>query len=103
MKTATTDRWRYRRTSNAKYRHEEDVGLYALAAAIVRQAVEDYKYADKYLKGEKQTKSTSWATRYASNAEHTKDEVVKFFKSQWYGTLCDIDPKLILKKLWVKA
>lgn len=36
MKTITTDRWRYRRVPNSKYRHEEDVGPYALTAAIVR-------------------------------------------------------------------
>jgi hypothetical protein len=102
MKTSTTDRWRYRRTPNAKYHHEEDVGWYALAAAIVKQAVDDYRFADAYLKGENKVKSTSWAARYASNAEHTKDEVVKFLKGQWYGTLCDIDPKLILKKLGVR-
>ena len=102
MKTCTTDRWRYRRTPSAKYKQEEDVGYYALAAAIVKQAIDDYKYADRYLKGEHNVKSKSWATRYASNAEHTKDEVVKFFKSQWYGTLCVIDYRIILKKLGVK-
>lgn len=99
MKTSTTDRWRYRRTPNAKYHQEEDVGWYALAAAIVKQAVDDYRYADAYLNGEKDIKSVSWANRYAHNAECTKAEVVKFFKSQWYGILCDIDYHLILRKL----
>ena len=51
MKTCTTDRWRYRRVPNSKYRHEEDVGLYALTAAIVRQAVDDWRDADKMMKG----------------------------------------------------
>lgn len=99
MKTSTTDRWRYRRTPNAKYHHEEDVGWYALAAAIVKQAVDDYRYADAYLNGEKDIKSVSWANRYAHNAECTKVEIVKFFKSQWYGILCDIDHEKILRKL----
>lgn len=99
MKTSTTDRWRYRRTPNAKYHHEEDVGWYALAAAIVKQAVDDYRYADAYLNGEKDIKSVSWANRYAHNAECTKAEIVKFFKSQWYGILCDIDHEKILRKL----
>ena len=99
MKTASTDKWRYRRTPNAKYHHEEDVGYYALAAAIVKQAVDDYRYADSVLKGLKAVKPTSWAARMQSSAENTKSEVVKFFKGQWYATLCDIDPDLILRKL----
>ena len=99
MKTPMTDKWRYRRRTNESYHHEDEVGFHALAAAIVKQAVEDYRYADRYLKGEKKIKSTSWATRYAHNAELTKAEVVKFFQSQWYGILCDIDYHLILRKL----
>ena len=78
---------------------EEEIGYSALAAAIVRQAVEDYRYADEYLRGLHAQKSESWANRYAHNAEHTKDEVIKFFRSQWYGTLCDIDPEKIIRKL----
>ena len=45
MKTPTTDRWKYRR-NQCKPRHQEhEVGWYALAAAVVRQAVEDWKDA----------------------------------------------------------
>ena len=98
MKTQQTDRWRWTRKPMPK-QPAEGVGWYALAAAIVKQAVDDYKYADAYLKGEKDIKSVSWANRYAHNAEVTKAEVVKFFKSQWYGILCDIDYHLILRKL----
>ena len=98
MKTPTTDRWRYRRTQS-NYHHEEDVGYEALAAAIVKQAVEDYRYADEFIKGIHVVKSESWANRYAKNAELTKAEIVKFFHNQWYGVLCDIDHNLILKKL----
>lgn len=97
MKTPTTDRWRYRREPRPF--HPDDVGLNALAAAIVKQAVDDYRYADAYLNGEKDIKSVSWANRYAHNAECTKAEIVKFFKSQWYGILCDIDHEKILRKL----
>lgn len=80
-----------------------EVGFQALAAAIVMQAVDDYRYADEYLKGLHVTKSESWKNRYAHSAAHTKDEVVKFFRSQWYGVLCDIDPDRIIKKLEARA
>ena len=32
-----------------------------------------------------------------------QNEIVKFFRSQWYSTLCDIDPQRILDKLGVRA
>lgn len=97
MKTPTTDRWKYRRRVGEKYHHEDEVGYHALAAAIVKQAVEDYRCADRYL--EKKISNASWQTRYEHTAEYTKGEVVRFFKSQWYGILCDIDYHLILRKL----
>lgn len=76
-----------------------EVGFQALAAAIVLQAVDDYRYADEYLKGQHATKSESWKNRYAHSAAHTKDEVVKFFRSQWFSLLCDIAPERIIKYL----
>lgn len=94
MKTCTTDRWRYRRVPNSKYRHEEDVGLYALTAAIVRQAVDDWRDADKLLKGLVRYSNTGIGSPTA-----TKYEIEKFFHGQWYGVLCDINPERILKKL----
>ena len=77
-------------TTRIYHETEDNVGYNALAAAIVRQAVEDYRYADEFLKGYHVTKSASWANRYAHNAEHTKDEIIKFFRGQWYALLCDI-------------
>ena len=49
------------------------------------------------------TKSESWKNRYAHSAAHTKDEVVKFFRSQWFEVICDIDPDRIIKKLEARA
>ena len=48
MKTMTTDRWRYRRKPYAEQR-EQDSGWNALAAAIVKQAVDDYRFAEERL------------------------------------------------------
>ena len=103
MKTPSTDRYKYRKAPTKNRNTHTDIGIYALAAAIVKQAVDDYRYADAYLNGEKDIKSVSWANRYAHNAECTKAEIVKFFNSQWYGILCDIDPQRILDKLGARA
>ena len=37
--------------------------------------------------------------RYILKQQKTQYEIVKFFKSEWYGVLCDIDPERILRKL----
>ena len=97
MKTPGTDKWKYRKRADSRPFHPEDVGYHALAAAIVKQAVDDYQCADRYLG--KKISNASWQTRYEHTAEYTKGEVVRFFKGQWYGILCDIDYHLILRKL----
>ena len=96
MKTPNTDRWRYRRTPYADHR-DDGTGYYALAAAIVKQAVDDYRAADRMELGEITYCEGLHSPKYV------KDSIVKFFKSQWYGTLCDIDPNRILRALGVKA
>ena len=93
MRTPATDKWRYRRKPYAEQR-EEDTGWYALSFAIVRQAVDDWRDADKLLKGLVRYSNTGIGSPTA-----TKYEIVKFFHSQWYGTLCDINPERILNKL----
>lgn len=96
MKTKGTDTWKMRKRPQPKYHHEDEVGIYALAAAIVKQAVDDYREAEKLEQGVVRCNSTSLPCPKA-----VKGEVVKFFYSSWYGTLCDIDPERILKKLGV--
>lgn len=98
MKTPTTDRYKYRRTPVKNRNTKYDTGIYALAAAIVKQAVDDYQEADRLLAGTIRYSSTNIVT-----PKKTQAEVVKFFRSQWYGTLCDIDPNRILRKLGVRA
>ena len=94
MKTPTTDRWKYRRNRQRTNHQSDDVGWYALAAAVVRQAVEDWKDADKMEKGIIRYSNTG-----ITSPMKTKRDVIRFFHSQWYGTLCDIDPHRILRKL----
>ena len=94
MKTPTTDRWKYRRNQYKPRHQEHEVGWYALAAAVVRQAVEDWLDADKLENGVIRFSNTG-----IGSPARTKREIVRFFHSQWYGTLCDIDPHRILRKL----
>lgn len=97
MKTPTTDRWRYRREPRPF--HPDEVGLNALAAGIVQQAVEDYREAEKKLKDVPPFEREGDRDRYIIKYQKRKYEIVKFFRSEWYGVLCDIDPERILRKL----
>lgn len=97
MKTPTTDRWRYRREPRPV--HPDEVGLNALAAGIVQQAVEDYREAEQKLKNVPPFEREGDRDRYIIKYRGAKYEIVKFLKSEWYGVLCDIDPERILRKL----
>ena len=77
----------------------EEAGYAALACAIVKQAVEDYRYAEQVLNGTRQVSEESYSNRMEGRAEWVKEEVTRFFKGQWYGILCDIPGEVILKKL----
>lgn len=100
MKTQSTDTWRYRRRMTGQKANEEtDVGYEALAFAIVKQAILDYLYADQCLRGVRKTSRAISEVKLTNAPERTKYEVVRFFHSKWYGTLCDIDPNKILRRL----
>ncbi len=60
-----------------------------LANAIVLIAVKDYREALKKLK------------KYPRNnsAVYTKNEVERFFRSNWYLSLTSIDPEMLILKL----
>lgn len=88
---------------NKAHRGQEEIGWEALACAIVKQAVDDYRYAEAILNGEHKVSEAAYANRYASRAEVVKADIVKFFRGQWYGVLCDIPGERILKHLGVKA
>ncbi len=60
-----------------------------LANAIVLTAVHDYRDALKKLsRGRKNT-----------DAETTKNECERFFRSQWYQELTSVDGELLIRKL----
>lgn len=103
MRTPTTDRYKYRRTPVKNRNTNTDVGIYALAAAIVQQAVEDYRDANKKLKNIPEFAREGDRRAYVYKLEKEKRDIVKFFRSEWYGVLCDINPDRILKKLEEEA
>ena len=61
----------------------------ALANAIILQAVKDYRDANKKLrKGRKN-----------SSAEDMKNQCLRFFRSDFFGVLTDLDPEFLIRKL----
>jgi len=73
-------------------------GYEALAAAIILQAVADYQTARKILKG-KGPKVTYLGGHRSESAAYIVKEVELFFRSRWFGVLCDIDPQMVLRRL----
>ena len=67
--------------------HEE------LAGAIVMQAVKDWRRAVKTLKKKPRKES----------AKQMKEECERFFRSQWFEDLTDVDGSFILRKLKQEA
>ena len=60
-----------------------------LANAIVLQAVRDYREANKKLHGRRRNKE----------AEITKDECLRFFRSGWFQALTSVDAEYLIRKL----
>lgn len=60
-----------------------------LANAIIVQAVKDYRDAAERLRYTPDDKST----------QHDKRSIEKFFRSNWFSILSDLNGELLLKKL----
>lgn len=60
-----------------------------LANAIILQAVKDYRDANKKLSRGKTNR----------DAEIKKKEVLDFFRSDWFGTLTELNPEMLIRKL----
>ena len=56
-----------------------------LVTAIATQAVKDYRKAQERLS----------IDPHSENAIHTVDEMRRFFRSDWYQMLCDVNPGII--------
>lgn len=96
------DRWANRKDQPTKYNEADDmnVGEEALAAAIVMQAVWDYRQAKRYLNGDLHMKRSTWISKFGTSPETIMLEVVGFLRSKWYGVICDIPAERIIEKLW---
>ena len=74
-------------TISEKIAVSENIDCYEnLANAIVLQAVKDYKKALRQLEGNPRNQE----------ARHDKVRLEKFFRSQWYGVLTELDPERLM-------
>lgn len=64
-------------------------GYEKLASEIILMAVKDYRSALKALKRNSRNKS----------ALFVKADVEKFFKSEWFAQLTELDPEVLIEKL----
>ena len=60
-----------------------------LANAIVLQAVRDYREAVKKLSRGRKNR----------DAQDTKEECLRFFRSKWFSLLTDHDPEFLIRRL----
>lgn len=60
-----------------------------LANAIILQAVKDYRMALKSLKANSRNRTT----------QADKAEIERFFRSQWYSALTDVNGEMLIRSL----
>ena len=71
-----------------------DITIYEnLANAIILQAVKDYRMALKSLKANARNRT----------AQADKAEIERFFRSQWYSTLTDVNGEMLILSLQKEA
>lgn len=73
------------------YRNEGVDPYEALANGIIIQAVKDYKWACIRLK--------NLRSRKRAEAMQMKDVCLRFFRSQWFGELTEVEPEYLIRKL----
>ena len=71
-----------------------DITIYEnLANAIILQAVKDYRMTLKSLKANSRNRT----------AQADKAEIERFFRSQWYSTLTDVNGEMLILSLQKEA
>lgn len=68
-------------------------GWHELAVEIVRLALRDYKRALRYFK-----KHGLNGSKYCCDMVYLKRSCERFFRSQWFGVLCDIDGEMLIRE-----
>ena len=71
-----------------------DITIYeSLANAIILQAVKDYRMALKSLEANSRNRTV----------QTDKAEIERFFRSQWYSTLTDVNGEMLILSLQKEA
>ena len=76
----------------------DEVGANRLICDIIAFAIRDWKKANKALNG-KHMKDESGIVISPDRAKYRIRETEAFFKSTWFGTLCDIDSERLILAL----
>lgn len=76
----------------------QEPGLLGIRAAIIRQAVQDYEYAVRYL-----NKHSMDSGERLKKREYQKQECENFFRGWWFSFLCDLDGEQIMNWINDKA
>lgn len=77
----------------------DDAATSRLIHDIVAFAIRDWKKANGVLKGGKFHDDSTGRVLTEKNARNQIDNVELFFKSRWFGIMCDIDPEKLIKAL----
>jgi hypothetical protein len=81
-------------TNNWEVSHMSDITNYEnLANAIILQAVRDYRMALKSLRANPKNRS----------ALADKDEVERFFRSDWFSVLTSVDGEMLIRSLQMEV
>jgi len=71
-----------------------DITIYEnLANAIILQAVKDYRMTLKSLKANSRNRT----------AQADKAEIERFFRSQWYSALTDVNGEMLIRSLCMEV
>lgn len=74
-----------------------DRGLEELKFEIVRRACIDYETSLRYLR--KHSDKKGWQGRKTQEMIKLRDDCIRFFQSQYFSLLCDLDGEEIMKAI----
>jgi hypothetical protein len=81
-------------SDRGRQKHMSDITNYEnLANAIILQAVKDYRMALKSLKANPRNRT----------AMADKDEIERFFRSDWFSVLTSVDGEMLIRSLQMEV
>lgn len=87
---------------NQKIEILSDAGLENLRYAIIKRAMKDYHSSLKTLRNRNARKNVYESEGNYSDASVLKNECERFFRSSWFGVLCDLDGEKIMSTIRVR-